>query len=517
MGIVFNRTKKDAQPVKIGNIDVDTEEYRTRMDLLYEIAQEAGSVSAASELLERILRVIRETLDASDVSLFLLNEDRGELYSHSQLTIGIDNSISPCQKELVMDSGITGWVAHNAAPVLCNDIATDNRFDVNIDTYDGSVPDSILSVPVIRGHRVIGVLTAHNENNGCDFNERDILIIRGFASMEALILLVSMAVMAIENINSITLEQALKRGYRNTAEAWASAVDNKDSYAYSHSRRVAEYTLMAANCFPFSPQKLQDIEFGALFHDIGKIGIDSSILCKPGPLTDVEWLVVHEHSRRGADIVGEIPFLYEAKDIVLYHHERYDGTGYPEHLSGRNIPIGARLVAVADAFDTMITDHSYRSAYSIDTATNELIERIGTQFCPVAVEAFISSLKKRQTGLLKRTSAKMIARNRKEARSIIKSRKVAQLISSEIYNGDIRLVVPLTVGATEVKRFKEHLERQEDLKVLMTGSSEKEGHLILLSLRKPMEFIRVIREIPLTENVEKYGKDLLVTLRSSHN
>ena len=143
MGIVFNRTKKEVQPVKTGSIDIETEEYRTRMDLLYEIAQEVGSVSAVSELLERILRVTRETLEASDISLFLLNEDRGELYSHSQLTISIDNNTSLCQKELVMDSGITGWVARNAMPVFCNDVDTDNRFDINIDTIDGSVPHSM--------------------------------------------------------------------------------------------------------------------------------------------------------------------------------------------------------------------------------------------------------------------------------------------------------------------------------------------------------------------------------------
>jgi HD-GYP domain-containing protein (c-di-GMP phosphodiesterase class II) len=517
MGIVFNRTKKDLRAVNNSINDIETEEYRTRMDLLYEIAQEAGSVSAVSELLERILRIIRQTLDSSVVSLIMLTEDRGELCSHSQLVMDNDNSALLCQKELFMDSGVTGWVARNATPVFCNNIAADNRFDANIDTINNSVPKSLLATPIVRGHRVIGILAVHSNNPNCEFNEQDTLIIKGFTTTEALILLVSMAAMAIENISSIALDQALKQGYRNTAEAWASAVDNKDFYAYSHSRRVTEYTLMSASCFPFSPQKLQDIEFGALFHDIGKIGVDRSILCKPGPLTDIEWLVMHEHTRKGAEIVGEIPFLYEAKDIVLYHHERYDGTGYPENLSGRNIPIGARLVAVADAFDTMTTDHSYRSAYSIDKAISELVDGIGSQFCPVAVEAFISSYKKRQTTLLKRTSAKQIARNRKEARNLFKLRKITQPISSEVYHGDIRLIVPLTVGTTEIKRFKEHLEKQEDLKILMTGSSEKEGHLILLSLQKPMEFIRVIRGIPLTENVEKYGKDILVTLRSSYN
>lgn len=514
MGIVFHRTKSNIHLGKNGDIEAEAEEYRTRMELLYEIAQEAGSVSAVSELLERILRVTRQTLDTSEAVLYMVSEEKGLLCSRSQLLLS-NRGATLHQKELVLDSGITGWVARNAASGLSNDISMDVRFDANIDSVDGLVPHSVLAVPVTRGNQVIGVLAVNNESAGREFDERDTLVLKGFASTEALVLLVSMAVMAIDNINSMVLDQALLQGYRNTARAWASAVDGKDSYAYEHSRRVAEYTLMAARRLPLSPQELQDIEFGALFHDIGKIGIDSNILSKPGPLTDIEWLVVHEHSRKGANIVEGIPFLRAAKDIVLYHHERYDGTGYPERLTGTRIPIGARLVAVADAFDTITTDHSYRPAKDVDAAINELIEGIGTQFCPMAVEAFVSALKKRKTGLIKEASVKKVVKNHKEARHLIKTRKIAKADKSDVYKGDIRLVVPLTVGALEVRRFKEHLEKNEGLKILMTGSSEKEGHLIVISLEKPLELVRIISEIPSVENVEKHGRDIVVTLSGS--
>lgn len=517
MGIVFHRNKRSQQPLELCDAGPETEEYRTRMALLYEIAQEAGSVSAVSGLLERILHITRQTLDASDASLLLIDEEDGRLFSHSQVVFG-DNGITLRQKDLDMESGITGWVARNAVPVVTNDVGMDSRFDVITDINTDSGIRSIVAIPVTKGNRVIGVLEAYDKRDGSDFKERDVMIMKGFASTEALILLVSMSVMAIDNINNVVLDQALMQGYRSTAEAWASAVDNRDSYAYAHSRRVAEYTLLAAGCFSFSPRELQDIEFGALFHDIGKIGIDNSILCKPGPLTDIEWLVMHEHSRKGASIVGEIPFLREAKDIVLHHHEKYDGTGYPDNLSGSSIPIGARLVAVADAFDTMTTDHSYRPAQSAATAISELIEGIGTQFCPVAVEAFISAVKKRQMTLVKGKSIKKAARDNNEAvHNHKKPKKTACLNAAELYKGDIRLVVPLTVGSREVRRFREHLENTENLKVTMTGGSEKEGHFIMLSLQKPIEFVRIIGEMPMTENIEKCGKDILVTLRSSNN
>jgi HD-GYP domain-containing protein (c-di-GMP phosphodiesterase class II) len=511
MGIVFNRNKESVGDTKTGYADMATEEYMTRIELLYEIARESGSVSEVSEVLERILRATQQTLGASALSLFLIDEEDGELYSRSRIVLNAKGAfLYPAI--LTLESGIAGWVAYNAIPVLDGDVTMDDRFNRNIDEVNGIETRSIVAIPLKRGDRIIGVLEVINKTDDDTFDLRDLRIVEGFASTEAFILLVSMAATAIENINSLILDQALMNGYRNTAEAWASVVDNKDRYAYAHSRRVAEYTLMAASCFPFSPQELQDIEFGALFHDIGKIGIDSSILCKPGPLSDAEWRIMQEHCQKGASIVGEIPFLGKAKDIVLYHHERYDGSGYPENLKGNNIPIGARLVAVADAFDTMTTDHSYREALSIDTAIDELIEGIGTQFCPVAVEAFISSFKKNRNNSIEGTIIKKVEEQRRKANITLKSHKDVRDFGSDVYEGEVRLVVPLTVGGVEVRRFAEHLNSIDDLKIIMTGGSEDEGHIILLSVQKPMPLMNVINDVNMVESAEKHGKNIVVTL-----
>ncbi|MFC2042508.1 HD domain-containing phosphohydrolase, partial [Chloroflexota bacterium] len=248
-----------------------------------------------------------------------------------------------------------------------------------------------MAAPIIRGQKTIGVLEVLNKADGEEFDERDLAILTGFASTEALLLLVSMAHTAISNI---TLHETWLKGYKRTAETLAQAVDAKDTYALGHSQRVREYTMLAVNSLPLSSEELQAVEFGALLHDIGIIGIDENILCKPEPLNDKEWAIMRKHPEIGAQIVGEITLVEKAKDIVLYHHERYDGKGYPKKLKGEDIPIGARLVAVADAFDTMTTDHSYRAALTVDEAINELIAGSGTQFCPLAIETFTSAFKK---------------------------------------------------------------------------------------------------------------------------
>jgi len=160
-----------------------------------------------------------------------------------------------------------------------------------------------------------------------------------------------------------------------------------------------EYALLGASAMSFSTEELQALEFSGLLHDVGKIGIEDAILRKSGPLALEEWAIMQSHPLIGANIMVEVPFLQMASDLVLYHHERYDGTGYPEGLCGEDIPIGARLLAVADAFDTMTTNRSYRVARGINEALDELERRAGTQFCHVAVEAFISAFRKQQAAL----------------------------------------------------------------------------------------------------------------------
>jgi putative nucleotidyltransferase with HDIG domain len=402
MVLVFNRNKK--HKLFGNNGHTETREYQTRLGLLGDIAEEASSITQVSVLLERILKVTERTVDSSITSVFLKDETRSRFHLPITVSKYEDTTRS---KAAVIESEIADLVAGSATPVLSNNVATDTRFNLESQKTADSIVRSIIAAPILKGENVIGVLMAANKDSG-GFTQRDFEVLKGFASTEAIILLASLEKTAIDNANDLTLNENLLEGHRDTAHEMASTIDVKEDNVYTHARRTKEYALLAASSLPLQPRELQAIELGALLHDIGKIGIDDRILCKPGPLTDEEWKIIREHPQKGADILKDIPHLKDATNIVLYHHERYDGTGYPKMLKGDEIPIGARLVAVANAFDTMTTDNPYRAALSLDDAMKELIHGTGTQFCPKAVEAFISAYKKHQGNLPEKESTEVI-------------------------------------------------------------------------------------------------------------
>lgn len=176
--------------------------------------------------------------------------------------------------------------------------------------------------------------------------------------------------------------------YLALAEALVAALDAREHETGLHSQRVACHTQVLARRFTQDPQRLRQIYWGALLHDIGKVSIPDAVLLKQGPLTQDEWLVMHTHPEIGHRILASVPFMAEAAEIVLCHEERFDGTGYPRGLSGAAIPLAARLFAVIDTLDAMTSDRPYRKGLSFDAAQAEIVCLAGTQFDPLAVEGF---------------------------------------------------------------------------------------------------------------------------------
>jgi response regulator RpfG family c-di-GMP phosphodiesterase len=177
--------------------------------------------------------------------------------------------------------------------------------------------------------------------------------------------------------------------YRATLQALGSALDTRDIGTEAHSRRVHGYALAAAQAYGLSEADMGELAHGVLLHDIGKIGIPDAILLKPGKLTGEEWAVMRRHPEIGARLIRDIPFLQGAMPIVRHHHERWDGTGYPDRLRGAEIPVGARIFAVVDAFDAMTVDRPYSTAIAFDAARAELRRSAGSHFDPEIVEAFM--------------------------------------------------------------------------------------------------------------------------------
>jgi putative nucleotidyltransferase with HDIG domain len=181
----------------------------------------------------------------------------------------------------------------------------------------------------------------------------------------------------------------LEHSYDITLEALGDALDLKDSETEGHSKRVTAYTIALARAMGISPAEIKIIARGAFLHDIGKMAIPDDILRKPAALTLEEQEVMREHCTRGFNILCKIPFLKEAAEIVFSHQEHYDGSGYPNALRGGEIPIGARIFAVADTLDAITSDRPYRKATSFDAAREEILRCSGTQFDPSVVEVFL--------------------------------------------------------------------------------------------------------------------------------
>ncbi len=182
----------------------------------------------------------------------------------------------------------------------------------------------------------------------------------------------------------------LERSYDITLEALGDALDLKDAETEGHSKRVTAFTIAIARAMELPQDRVRIIARGAFLHDVGKMAIPDAILRKPGRLSPEEQAIMREHALLGYQMLRKIPFLQEASDIVYSHQERYDGSGYPRGLKGDQIPLGARIFALADTFDAMTSDRPYRAAQSISSGRREIERNSGKQFDPEVVKVFLS-------------------------------------------------------------------------------------------------------------------------------
>ena len=190
------------------------------------------------------------------------------------------------------------------------------------------------------------------------------------------------------------LEEQVKQCQTGVMLALNMMLDLKDLKTGLHATRLAEWAVRVAEHLGVGPQELRDLEFASLLHDIGKIGVPDDVLLKPGRLTPEELAVVRKHPEYGWAILRNVPGFERASLLVLHHHERFDGNGYPAGLRGDEIPIGARIVAVVDAFDAMLSSRSYRQGLPLEEAVHRLRNGVGTQFDPRIVTHFVNLVTK---------------------------------------------------------------------------------------------------------------------------
>jgi putative nucleotidyltransferase with HDIG domain len=281
-----------------------------------------------------------------------------------------------------MGEGPAGRAASKRQIVRIDNLEENN----SLDKIPGFANENFISywgVPLISKDEVNGVLEV--------FHRSPLLPNTEWESF--LNTLAGQAAIAIDNAtlfdNLQKSNEKLRLAYNDTLEGWAHALELRDMETEGHSRRVTELTEELAIAIGIKDEELEHMRRGALLHDIGKMGIPDSILHKPGPLNDDEWTIMQQHTIYAYDMLKSIPFLLPALDIPRYHHERWDGSGYPERLSGEAIPLAARVFAVIDVYDALRSVRPYREAWSQEKTLAHIKEGTGAHFDPRVVEAFI--------------------------------------------------------------------------------------------------------------------------------
>lgn len=348
--------------------------------------QQRGNLLALAEIsrmvnssldLQTVLREVMDTiirLTGADRGFLMLKDETGEL--QTRVARNWERASLKAQ-EIHVSRTVVDWVVAHATPILTTNALDDPRFSAQESIIAYSLR-SILCVPLKAKDRLIGVLYADSRLQEGLFNEEDRTLLTLFAHQAAV---------AIENAR---LFNALAEAYDQTLDALVAALDTRDRETEGHSQRVVRFALLIAAEMAYPEDDLNNLQRGALLHDIGKIGIPDAILRKPGPLDDDEWEIMRKHPEFGRRMLSGIPFLNRPLDVIYAHQERYDGTGYPKGLAGEAIPIGARIFAVADAFDAITSDRPYRKAQSLETARQVIRDNSGTQFDPKVVQVFLS-------------------------------------------------------------------------------------------------------------------------------
>ncbi|MCK5683282.1 GAF domain-containing protein [bacterium] len=351
------------------------ENMQRKIEEMYRIGEISQALTSTLEI-EQILSVLLEAtaklLKVRICELRLIDKESGLL--KVKATTGL--SSNPVQRvELRIGEGVLGLVALDKEPVIIEDGLSDYRVKYRKFIVKEKLK-SLLAVPLCIKDKVIGVMSVYSNR------------IRKYKKYEVELLetISSHAATALENAK---LYSFMQENYLSTVTALSAAVDAKDHYTHGHSEQVMEISVSIAQELGISKKDVELIKFAGLLHDIGKIGISDTILQKNGKLTDEEFHQISQHPVLGSSIIGKIEFLKNIQPLTYHHHEKWDGTGYPSGLSGNNIPIGARILAVADTYDALTSDRVYRKGCSRDVAIEEILRCSGTQFDPGVVNAFI--------------------------------------------------------------------------------------------------------------------------------
>jgi HD superfamily phosphodiesterase len=348
---------------------------KEKIELFFEFAFELGSKRNIDDVLSVVADSAKKILDCDRASIFVYNKENSKLWT--KVAHGLEEKI-----EVDQNIGIVGWVFSNRKPLIVNSPYSDPRFNPETDKKTGYRTKSIIAVPLITySGNAVGVLEGINKN-GEGFTDDDLEFAR------------VLAVQAANAIENAILYEELKKAQEEIVMRLSIAAEFRDSTTYNHLVRMSLYSYLIAKEMGFDEEWCEKLKLAAPMHDIGKLGIKDTILLKPAKLTDEEFEEMKKHTIYGYEILKDstIDILKMASNVALCHHEKYDGTGYPRGLKGEEIPIEARIVAVADVFDALTSRRPYKEPYEIERAVEIIEKDSGKHFDPKVVQAFKRAL-----------------------------------------------------------------------------------------------------------------------------
>ena len=342
-------------------------------DLLGFIAEVVNAKEELHQMLDLIVRMIAELLSAKTVSLMLLDKNRSELFI--KVSYGLDEWIVE-QTRMKIGEGISGKVAENGVPIFIDNIEQNDIYACpNNPQYETT---SLISVPLLVNGIIVGVINVNNKTSGLPFNNDDMNLLIAFSERMS---------KALERIRAVEDSTAF---LNDTIEAFQKMLDAQ--LKTGSIETIMELSVRVARRLGLAEKEVSVIQYVASVHDIGMTKISDDILNKTLKLTNDEIVQIRQHPRTGNELMRPLEFVELVNNIILYHHERMDGLGYPMGLKGEEIPIGARILAVIDAYQSMVVERAYRKKMSIESALKEIIANVNRQFDPEVVEAFLDVL-----------------------------------------------------------------------------------------------------------------------------
>lgn len=376
---------------EIASVIQTMQEKVQQLELMNEFSALLNSTLDTDTVREKALEATCKLLRCETASLLLVDEAKGDLYWESAL--GAGKALKNNVRLPIDDRSIAGYVAMTGQGLIVNDVPNDPRHSKKtVFKAGGFVTRNMICMPLKAKQKVLGVLQAINRLPHL-FGEGDAL----FREDERRILeaLSHQVSIAIENSK---LYASVKKTFLDTVEALAEAIEKKDHYTGGHTKRVVYYTQCISKYLNLTAEEQERIRLGAVLHDVGKIGIEDNILKKQAPLDQEEWKVMQKHPDIGFDIMSRVEGLKDVIGGMRYHHERWDGKGYPFGMKGEEIPLLARIISVADTYDAMVSTRPYRKGLDPKIAYDEIVKYSGTQFDPKVVDAFIEAFKKEKMG-----------------------------------------------------------------------------------------------------------------------